>query len=69
MYPNPSDVNIRLSLASIYTITKKYDEAISQYKTILRKRPKDIQVRRKYGFLLILAKRYKLAAKEIEKTL
>lgn len=69
LFRRGKDLNVRLNLASIYALTGRFDEAISQYKILLRKNPKDVQLHRKYAFLLKKAKKYKLAQEELEKSL
>jgi tetratricopeptide (TPR) repeat protein len=59
----------RLKLADLLSWNKRYRESLAQYEIILKARPDDQQVRRKYALVLSWAGRKAEAIKELRKTL
>jgi hypothetical protein len=49
--------------------TKRYDESLALYRTILAALPADLQVRRRYGLVLLWAGRPEESAAELRRTL
>ena len=56
-------------LAEILSWAEKYEESIAQYEILLDARPEDIDLRRKYAFVLIWAGYQEKGAEELKKTL
>ena len=55
--------------ADVQSWTKDYPEAIANYELILKARPKDRQVRRKYGMVLSWAGQNEKAAQQLRESL
>lgn len=65
----PDDQLTRLKLAEVLSWTKRYDESLALYRTILAALPADLQVRRRYGLVLLWAGRPEESAAELRRTL
>jgi predicted Zn-dependent protease len=56
-------------MADVQSWMKRYSEAIANYEVILKARPQDRQVRRKYGMVLSWAGQNEKAAEQLRKSL
>jgi thioredoxin-like negative regulator of GroEL len=66
---NQGDLAVRLKMADVQSWMKRYSEAIANYEVILKARPQDRQVRRKYGMVLSWAGQNEKAAEQLRKSL
>ena len=63
------DLSARQNLADLYVLEGKLDKALSVYEFLLKKRPKDKFLIRKYAFVLLKEKKYKEAEKALKRSL
>ena len=66
---NPGDHRARLKLAQVLSWTKRYEESLAEYETILKALPDDKQIARNYAQVLSWAGRTDEAIEMLQKTL
>ncbi len=66
---NPDDVNVRFTLASLYEQSRRYQEAVEQYRTILARQPDSLMAWRSLGDSYLTLQQYPEALNAFQRAL
>lgn len=66
---NPDDVNVRFTLASIYEQSRRYQEAVEQYRAILARQPDSLMAWRSLGDSYLALQQYPEALNAFQRAL